>query len=182
MPHLLATLFPCFPLTPTNGAIRLPTDHQHLSEKAPHPRPTLTNDQAASRIITLMHTAHTDPDHDANIASLVHQAGGWSEYLAAKILAALETVLRAGKDLGPALSAAYERACEAAKGIPGFAADHPLATAVFCTVVALGVLVVLAPYVLEILGFAELGPVEGKESILGLGMVFGEVWLTFCGV
>lgn len=104
----------------------------------------------------------------------MHQAGGWSEYLAAKILAALETVLRAGKDLGPALSAAYERACEAAKGIPGFAADHPLATAVFCTVVALGVLVVLAPYVLEILGFAELGPVEGKESILGPLIFFGK--------
>jgi len=50
------------------------------------------------------------------------------------------------------------------------------------TVVALGVLVVLAPYVLEILGFAELGPVEGKESILGLWMVFWQVWLTFCGV
>jgi len=83
-------------------------------------------------------------------------------------------VLRAGKDLGPALSAAYERACEAAKGIPGFAADHPLATAVFCTVVALGVLVVLAPYVLEILGFGELGPAEGKESILGLRIVFGK--------
>lgn len=121
-----------------------------------------------------MHTVPTAPDLDAKIASLVHQAGGWSEYLAAKVLAALETVLRAGKDLGPALSAAYERACEAAKGIPGFAADHPLATAVFCTVVALGVLVVLAPYVLEILGFGELGPVEGKESILGLGMVFGK--------
>lgn len=175
MPHLLATLFPCFPLTPTNGAIRLSTDHQHLSEKAPHTRPTLSTDQAASRIITtLMHTAPTDPDHDANIASLVHQAGGWSEYLAAKTLSALETVLRAGKDLGPALSAAYERACEAAKGIPGFAADHPLATAVFCTVVALGVLVVLAPYVLEILGFGELGPAEGKESILGLRIVFGK--------
>lgn len=175
MPHLLATLFPCFPLTPTNGAIRLSTDHQHLSEKAPHTRPTLTNDQAASRIITtLMHTAPTAPDLDAKIASLVHQAGGWSEYIAAKILAVLETVLRAGKDLGPALSAAYERACEAAKGIPGFAADHPLATAVYCTVVALGVLVVLAPYVLEILGFGKLGPVESKESILGLGMVFGK--------
>ena len=158
MAHLLAALFPCFP---TNGAIRLPTSEQPFSEKpTPADPPALSADQAASRIITTLTT--TDANHDATIASLVHQAGGWSEYLAAKILSALETVLRAGEKLGPAMRAAYEQACEAAKAIPGFAADHPLATGVFCTVVALGVLVVLAPYVLGILGFGELGPVEGE--------------------
>ena len=60
------------------------------------------------------------------------------------------------------MSVAYTKACEAAKAIEGFAADHPLATAVFCTIIALGVLVVLTPFVLEALGFASLGPVEGK--------------------
>lgn len=32
----------------------------------------------------------------------------------------------------------------------------------FSTVVALGVLVVLAPYAVEMLGFGELGPLEGE--------------------
>ena len=64
--------------------------------------------------------------------------------------------------MAPAMQEAYDKACEAAKTIEGFAADHPIATAVFCTVIALGVLVVLAPYALELLGFGELGPIEGE--------------------
>ena len=66
-----------------------------------------------------------------------------------------------------ALKEAYDKACDAAKAIEGFAAEHPIATAVFCTVIALGVLVILAPYVLEALGFAELGPIEGKFGPCG---------------
>ena len=106
------------------------------------------------------------PSLDATIQSLVHQAGGWSEYLATKILSALEAVLKAGKQMNPAMQEAYDKACEAAKMIEGFVADHPIATAVFCTVIALGVLVVLSPYVLELIGFSELGPVEGKSRFL----------------
>lgn len=71
------------------------------------------------------------------------------------------------------LRGAYDRACEAARGIPGFAAEHPLATGVGCTVVALGVLVVLAPYVLGVLGFGELGPVEGKFDVFCVFFVGG---------
>ena len=68
--------------------------------------------------------------------------------------------------MNPAMQEAYDKACEAAKMIEGYAADHPIATAVFCTVIALGVLVLLAPYALEFLGFGELGPIEGKSRFL----------------
>lgn len=78
-----------------------------------------------------------------------------------KILAVLQTVLEAGKPLTAAMRSAYDVACRAVEETEGFAADHP----VFCTLVALGVLVVLAPYVVEYLGFCagfgEAGPVEG---------------------
>ena len=50
-----------------------------------------------------------------------------------------------------ALDRAYGAAAE-------FAHDHP----VFLTLLALGVLVALAPYVIELLGFGELGPIEGE--------------------
>ena len=61
---------------------------------------------------------------------------------------------------------AYDAAYEEALKIPGFVKDHP----VFCTLVAVGVLLFLAPYVLEALGFGTLeaigfgveGPIEGK--------------------
>lgn len=106
----------------------------------------------------------TSPSLPTTVNPIVHQAGGWSEYLAAKILAALQTVLEAGKPLNEAVRSAYDVACRAVEVTEGFAADHP----VFCTLVALGVLVVLAPYVVEYLGFCagfgELGPVEGMSG------------------
>lgn len=111
------------------------------------------------------------PSLRATIQSLVHTAGGWSEYLAKKVVAALEAVLKAGERLNAAMqeayNKAYNKAYEALRMTEGFAADHP---AVFWTVLALGVLVVLAPYAVEWLGFCagfgELGPIEGKSRFL----------------
>ena len=40
--------------------------------------------------------------------------------------------------------------------------EHSVATGVFCTVVALGVLVVLVPEVVAWLGFEEVGILEGE--------------------
>ena len=45
------------------------------------------------------------------------------------------------------------------RAIEGFVIEHP----VKFTVIALGVLVVIAPGVIEALGFAKLGPVEGSR-------------------
>ena len=174
MASLLRAIFPCLPVGIPERGIQLPAEtakYQHISEKSalqPSARggkkPRLGSNEAASSIVSAMLDADKiGPSLDATIQSLVHQAGGWSEYLAAKILTALEAVLKAGKQMNPAMQEAYDKACEAAKIIDGFAADHPIATAVFCTVIALGILVVLAPYALELLGFSELGPIEGKS-------------------
>ncbi len=57
---------------------------------------------------------------------------------------------------GP-LKEAYDKAVAAAVG---FARDHP----VWTTLIAIGILVVLLPWVLEGLGFGELGPIEGMLS------------------
>ena len=111
------------------------------------------------------------PSLDATVGSIVHQAGGWSEYLAAKVLAALEAVLKAGKPLSAPMEEAYDKSCEALKTTEGFAADHPIATGVLITVIALGILVVFAPYGLELLGFGELGPIEGKSYFLVIVMI-----------
>ncbi|KAK3703771.1 hypothetical protein LTR37_014217 [Vermiconidia calcicola] len=40
--------------------------------------------------------------------------------------------------------------------------QHPVFAAAIVTVVAIGILVLLVPWVVEALGFAELGPVEGS--------------------
>ena len=78
------------------------------------------------------------------------------------------------------MQTAYNKAVEAAKTFEEFEAEHPVATAVFCTVVAIGVLVVFAPEVLEILGFGEFGPIEGEwvgsifqGGVLDGGLIWG---------
>lgn len=81
-----------------------------------------------------------------------------TERIAEWTLAKLEQVLNDVSKLGGALKEAYDKACDVVQTIEGFAKDHP----VLCTVIALGVLVLIAPLVLEALGFAELGPVEGE--------------------
>lgn len=44
----------------------------------------------------------------------------------------------------------------------GFAEDHP----VYATLIALGILAILMPWALEILGFGDLGPIEGSFAAL----------------
>lgn len=180
MDSLLKAIFPCFPI---KRGIQLPDEtvrYQYISEKTAFQNPIsplddeklrLRNDEAALSIVSAMSDADKNgPSLDGTIQSLVHAAGGWSEYLAKKILAALEAVLRAGEPLNAAIKEASDKAYEGLKMTEGFAADHPEATAVFCTVIALGVLVVLAPYAVEwlgfIAGFGELGPLEGKSRFL----------------
>ena len=84
---------------------------------------------------------------------------GWKERVAEWVLVKLEKVLREAQKLSPALKEAYDKACDEAKSIEGFVQEHP----VFCTVIALGVLVLIAPAAVELLGFGELGPIEGTS-------------------
>lgn len=60
--------------------------------------------------------------------------------------------------MGIALGETYERVVREIDSIEGFVKEHP----VICAVIAIGILVVLAPWVVEALGFAEAGIVEGK--------------------
>lgn len=177
MDSLLKTIFPCLPLGTVERGIQLPTNTarpMNISEKPifqaslrSNKEPKICVDEAASSIVSAISSADkAGPSLDLTIQSLVHQAGGWSEYLAEKIFKAVEEVLKAGKKMNGAMQEAYDKACEAAKPIEGFAADHPIATEVFCTIIVLGVLVVLAPYAVELLGFGELGPIEGKSRSL----------------
>ncbi|KAL8720897.1 MAG: hypothetical protein Q9225_002315 [Loekoesia sp. 1 TL-2023] len=169
MSDILSTIFPCF--ARRERGIRLPDDTtnsqlsdaekstlNHGGRKTIH----LTCEEAAARIVIALFEANKDGlPLIAHIDGIAHQAGGWSQWLADKIRKGMEEALKAGKEMNAALSAAYTKACEAAKVFEHFAEDHPLATAVFVTVIAIGILVILSPYVVEMLGFGEFGPIEG---------------------
>lgn len=127
-----------------------------------------TPDEIATDVLNILRTAEKNGHqlerdlHDAVRAT----AGGWTEGIAKAVLNKLVDLLslESREKLGPAIREALERAEEVADGIFDFAHDHPVAVAVFCTILAIGVLWFMAPWVLEVLGFAAEGPIEGKSN------------------
>jgi hypothetical protein len=127
----------------------------------------------AHDIVTILFTAEK-PDNEikAQLSSIMHTEG-WTGRLAKRILNNLVTALNTGRAMGHTMKEAFDKASKAAEE---FAEKHPVYTAVIVTVVAIGILVLLVPWVVEALGFAELGPVEGEcEYIMPLKM-----WICGC--
>jgi hypothetical protein len=96
---------------------------------------------------------------------------GWSEWLAEKVLDKLKQTIADGSDkMGDALTDALNKAYAAAdkefSDLVKTAKEHPLelAATILLTLVAIGVLAELTPLVVELLGFGELGPIEGEHK------------------
>jgi hypothetical protein len=89
---------------------------------------------------------------------------GWTEDIAKGILAGLQHVIQQGSAaIGPSLQEAVDVSTSVALNVFEFAKDHPIVTGVFVTIVALGVLYLFTPWVLEALGFGIEGPLEGEK-------------------
>ena len=136
-----------------NAFVSEKSDYHHSESSTPS-----TPAAATKVVLTLQGAEKAGYNLQAVIEDIVTQAGGWSERIAVSILALLENILKAGSPLGQAMKEAYDKACEAAKSLGEFIHDHPI----WFTIIALGILVILAPAVLQALGFGALGPVEGK--------------------
>lgn len=125
-------------------------------------RPTLyhdtyTSEEVADQVVYAIQSAEKGGnDLRLNLRAIV-DADGWTENVAHWTLRKLEQALQDTSKMGPVLKKAYNTALEAALAVEGFITTHP----VFCTVVAIGILALLAPWALEALGFGELGPIEG---------------------
>lgn len=114
--------------------------------------------ELAAEVLDVLYSAEKKGkalEHDLD--QLVN-ASGWTEDLASAILSALENAIKNGKVMGTAMKEAFDRAVTEATE---FAKDRPI----FCTVIALGILVCLVPWVLEAAGFAEAGIVEGSSFL-----------------
>ncbi|KAF8814571.1 hypothetical protein BYT27DRAFT_7229374 [Phlegmacium glaucopus] len=118
--------------------------------------PQNTESQAAD-ILSTLYAAHANDKHlNQRLQGIVHETG-WYDHLAAAVLTGLENALKAEAPMGQAMKDAHEKATQIVADIFGFAKKHP----VFCAVVALGILVILAPWAIGAIGFGELGPIEG---------------------
>jgi hypothetical protein len=67
---------------------------------------------------------------------------GWVENIGVAILNGLESAINSGIEMGLAMNEGFNKATAASIG---FAREHP----VYCAVIALGILVIIAPWVIE---------------------------------
>ncbi|KAJ4337558.1 hypothetical protein N0V95_008296 [Ascochyta clinopodiicola] len=82
----------------------------------------------------------------------------WTQKFAKDILHQMAAVVQNSHDtFSPAFREVYQKALEGAQVIEGFTKDHPL----FALIIALGVLCIMAPWVLQLLGFTARGPALG---------------------
>jgi hypothetical protein len=117
-----------------------------------------SDQEVANEILTLLFKAYkNNSDLELKLQSTVGTCG-WKESIAERVLNGLKDAFKKGAPMGAAMRDAFERSVREGQD---FARDHPI----YFAVIALGVLVLLAPWALEALGFAELGPVEGESPV-----------------
>lgn len=103
---------------------------------------------------------------------------GWIKRIAHAIVTGLETLIKQGRQtIGPFLEEFINKAEKATIFNFDFPYKYPYLTAGFTTIVTVGVLVFIAPWVVETLGFAKLGPVTSKKVLTG-DFCFGNI----CGL
>jgi hypothetical protein len=131
----LQAILSCFSCLPTPTPITSYPNEKAELLSTHQPRPVA---QVADDVVsTLLSTALTGRALHMRLDTIVG-TNGWTENLAKWILEKLSLALQnAHENLGPAVKDAYHKAWEVARSIKGFVIVHP----VFCTVVALGVLV-----------------------------------------
>jgi hypothetical protein len=129
-----------------------------------HEKHPQTTESLAADILSTLYAADTNDEHlIQRLQDVVHETG-WYEGLAAAVLTGLENALKSETPMGQAMKDAYQKATQVVADVLEFAKEHP----VFCAVVALGILVILAPWAIEALGFGELGPIEGMCICAGV--------------
>lgn len=144
----------------------------HLDEKSPlytnytvTEKPTSPDDSTAAHLIDQIFTAPSLPVLHAQLRRTI-TAQNWTETLATAILTTLTKALETGIPMGQAVKEAYDKA---SADVETWARRNPKLAAVIVVIVALGILVVVMPWVVEWLGFEAVGPRLGEFAP-------GEAW------
>jgi hypothetical protein len=99
---------------------------------------------------------------DACGRSALH-ADGWYDGLVAAVLEGLKRAIELGEEMGPVMNEAHDKAVAAVNKVKEWAEDNPEMAGVIITLIALGVIALLVPWMLTVLGFTESGILEGKS-------------------
>ncbi|KAI3113865.1 hypothetical protein CBS147330_9815 [Penicillium roqueforti] len=111
-------------------------------------------ESVASSIVTKILTAEDPYELHKHLNEEI-STNGWSDAIASATLHGLENAIRAGAEMA---RAAADAATQSKNAAFDFVTDHP----VYATLIALGILALLTPWALEIIGFGDLGPIEGS--------------------
>jgi hypothetical protein len=123
-----------------------------------------TTEARAAEFVSILYSAQRNDGHLAKrLQDIVHETGWYDEFVEAIVARLVDVVrvsIKVGGEMGQAMKEALEKSLAEARE---FAKEHPM----FCVVIALGILVILSPWVIEVLGFqvgfGELGPVAGMS-------------------
>lgn len=148
-----------------------PTHSQlpHVADmKLKPPAAQQSDDEMVADIISILRTAEkTGPSLQHRLRAAIGTRS-WTESLARAVLNGVIDLVQEGREkMGPAMADALERVEDEAHAAFKFAKDHPREVlAGLVIIVAVGILVVMmAPWIVEALGFAASGPVEGRYLV-----------------
>jgi hypothetical protein len=131
---------------------KLPPDHS-------------TEDIASSFLSTLFTAEKAGHDLECRLQNIV-QPYGWRDGLAERILKGIEAAVNAGAAMGGAMKDAFDKVRAVAEA---FVREHPILAAELATLIAIGILVILAEWVIVALGFEAEGIAAGKSSVSDRG-------------
>ena len=121
-------------------------------------------ERLASDIVDILFASEkAGDDLRKKINGEVHLAS-WSESLAKRVLNGLIAAIESGKVMMGRMKEAYDKALEEATR---FVKEHPILTGAIVTMIAIGILVLLAPEIVELLGFTARGPLA-RMSFCGI--------------
>lgn len=157
----------CFPCLGSRATSQFDTNNP---EKQHNVIMKYYDDPALEFIETIRSAAKAGPDLEARLNSII-SASSLKENIANHILNGITDIIKDGAKMGEAMKKAVADATDKARE---FAKEHPYYTVLIGAgiIVAIGVLVMLAPWVLEVLGFAARGPRAGMLSLLDFHFFF----------
>ncbi|KAI9896761.1 hypothetical protein N3K66_008933 [Trichothecium roseum] len=148
----------CIPCIPNQVSLQLQGQHLFMTEK---PDALPFSDDPVEQFLHILRTTDKDGKELEERLKSTISATSLSDTIAKRILDGIENILKRGVKIAGAMDKAVTIATNTAWSITQ---EHPYYASLIAagTIIALGVLVMLAPWVIEVLGFGLSGPRAGS--------------------
>jgi hypothetical protein len=116
-------------------------------------------EQAANSFVDTLFVAEKNGTELRLALDGIIRTNGWKQNFARAVFEALQKAIETARPMSDALREIYKKVVHILDDIEGFVKNHQI----LCALIALGILVLLSPWVIEALGFAEGGILEGEN-------------------